>query len=98
MLPQNTRHSLIVRLNDEQNELAWSEFVTAYEPFLYRMASRQGVPEQHVPDVVQQVLLAIARSVDGWKDDGKSRSFRRWLATVCRNICLLYTSPSPRDS
>ncbi len=90
MVPQNTRHSLIVRLNDEQNELAWGEFVAAYEPFLCRMASRQGVPDQHVSDVVQQVLLAIAKSVDGWKDDGQSGSFRRWLTTVCRNIVIKF--------
>lgn len=90
MRPQNTRHSLIVRLNDEQSELAWAEFVETYEPFLYRMAERQGVPQHDLPDVVQQVLLAVARSVEGWKDDGRSGSFRRWLSTVCRNIVIKF--------
>ena len=85
-----TRHSLIVRLKDEQNELAWTEFVCLYEPFLYRLAERQGVPAHHVPDVVQQILLAVAKSVDGWTDDAKGASFRRWLTTVARNIVIRF--------
>jgi RNA polymerase sigma-70 factor (ECF subfamily) len=85
-----TRHSLIVRLKSEHDELAWREFVEAYEPFLQRMVSRQGVPDRHIPDVVQQILLAIARSVDSWSDDGKTASFRRWVATVSRNIVIRF--------
>ncbi len=93
-----TRHSLIVRLQGDQNEAAWTDFATAYEPFLYRMATRQGVPEGHVPDVVQQVLLAVARSVEGWKDDGSPGSFRRWLATVSRNVVIKFMTRERRQT
>ncbi len=90
-MPQpETRISLIARLNDPRNEPAWRDFMDTYEPFLRRLAVRQGVPERHVPDVVQQVLLAIAKSVDGWQDDGSPASFRRWLATVSRNIVIKF--------
>ncbi|MEZ6133028.1 MAG: sigma-70 family RNA polymerase sigma factor [Planctomycetaceae bacterium] len=90
-MPQpETRLSLIARLNDPRNEPAWRHFMDIYEPFLRRLAVRQGVPERHVPDVVQQVLLAIAKSVDGWQDDGSPASFRRWLATVSRNIVIKF--------
>ena len=91
-----TRHSLIVRLRDEQNEAAWEDFVIAYEPFLQRLTQRMGVPERDIPDVVQQVLLAVARSLDGWKDDGASGSFRRWLATVSRNIVIKFMTRERR--
>ena len=67
-LPE-TRPSLIVRLKGERNELAWGEFVSAYEPFVWRLVERQGVPARHVADATQQVLVAIARSVEGWQDD-----------------------------
>jgi len=88
-MPQpETRPSLIVRLKGERNELAWTEFVSAYEPFLRRLIERQGVPERHVPDAMQQVLVAVARSVDGWQDDGDPASFRRWLNRVARNVVL----------
>ncbi len=88
-LPE-TRHSLIVQLKCRDNQPAWQEFVEAYEPFLKRLASRQGVPERHVADVTQQILLAIARSIDGWTDDGRDASFRRWLSTVSRNIVIKF--------
>lgn len=51
--PPETHPSLIVRIKGPRNEQAWGEFVLAYEPFLRRLVERQGVPERHVPDMVQ---------------------------------------------
>lgn len=93
----NTRYSLIVRLSNEHDDEAWAEFVAVYEPFLLRLAERQGVWAQHRADVVQQVLMAVARSVDGWKDDGKSGSFRRWLSTVARNVVIKFMTRERRQ-
>ena len=92
MSPLETRQSLIVRLKNEHKELAWRDFVCAYEGFLKQLARRQGVPERHVPDITQQILLTIARSIDGWKDDGNAASFRRWLSTVSRNVVIRFMS------
>ena len=90
MRPPETRHSLIIRLKDQRNDLAWTEFVCAYEPFLMRLVRKQGTPERHVADVSQQLLIAIAKSVDGWKPDGKVASFRRWLGRVARNVVIKF--------
>ena len=90
MRPPETRHSLIVRLKDQRNDLAWTEFVRAYEPFLTRLVQKQGTPDRHVADVSQQLLIAIAKSVDGWKPDGKVASFRRWLGRVARNVVIKF--------
>ena len=65
MRTPETRHRLIARLNDQRNELAWTEFVCAYEPFLARLVRRQGTPDRHVPDITQHLLIAIAKSVNG---------------------------------
>ncbi len=97
MQQPETRPSLIVRLKGERNELAWTEFVSAYEPFLRRLIERQGVPERHVPDATQQVLVAVARSVDGWQDDGDPASFRRWLNRVARNVVLKFMARERRQ-
>ena len=90
MRPPETRHSLIVRLKDQRNDLAWTEFVCAYEPFLTHLVRKQGTPDRHVADVSQQLLIAIAKSVDGWKPDGKVASFRRWLGRVARNVVIKF--------
>jgi RNA polymerase sigma-70 factor (ECF subfamily) len=91
-----TRPSLIVRLQGQRNELAWEEFVRAYEPFLNSVVARRGVPGRHVPDVTQQILVAIARSVEQWSDDGQPASFRRWLTRVARNIVVRYMAKERR--
>ncbi len=93
-----TRRSLIVRLKGDDNERAWVDFVTVYEPFLRHLVTRLGVPDRHSADVVQQVLLAIAKSVDGWIDDGKTASFRRWVATVARNIVIKFMNRERRQA
>ena len=92
MSPLETRKSLIVRLKNEQNEFAWRDFVCSYEGFLNQLSRRQGVPERHIPDVTQQILMTIAKSIDGWKDDGNAASFRRWLSTVSRNVVIRFMS------
>ncbi|MCP4169835.1 MAG: sigma-70 family RNA polymerase sigma factor [Fuerstiella sp.] len=90
MRPPETRHSLIVRLKNQRNDLAWTEFVCAYEPFLMRLVRKQGTPDRYVADVTQQLLMTIAKSVDGWQPDGKAASFRRWLGCVARNVVIRF--------
>jgi RNA polymerase sigma-70 factor (ECF subfamily) len=51
-----------------------------------------------VSDIVQQILLAIANSVDGWQDDGGPASFRRWLTTVSRNIVIKFMTRERRQA
>jgi RNA polymerase sigma-70 factor (ECF subfamily) len=85
-----TRASLILRLKGERNELAWTEFVSTYESFLRQLVGRQGVAERDVADVTQQILTAIAHSVEGWQDDGNPASFRRWLHQVARNVVIKF--------
>lgn len=85
-----TRHSLIVRLKDQRNDLAWTEFVCAYEPFLLRLVQKQGTPDRHVADVTQQLLFTIAKSVNRWEPDGKAASFRRWLGCVARHVVIKF--------
>jgi RNA polymerase sigma-70 factor (ECF subfamily) len=97
MLPPETQPSLIVRLQGSRNELAWTEFVSAYEPFLKQLVQRQGVPPRHVADVSQQLLLAIARSVESWRDDGRQASFRRWLSRVARNVVIKFMTRERRE-
>ena len=97
MSPIETRNSLIVRLKSDQNEIAWRDFVAVYEGFLGQMARRHGVPERHVADVTQQILMAIVRSIEGWKDDGNNASFRRWLSTVSRNVVIRFMTRERRQ-
>jgi RNA polymerase sigma-70 factor (ECF subfamily) len=97
MRQPETRPSLILRIQGPRNELAWSEFVATYEPFLQHLIARQGVPPGHVADVTQQVLAAIARSVEQWQDDGGQASFRRWLNRVSKNLVIKFMNRERRQ-
>lgn len=84
-----TRHSLIVRLN-KQHQPSWFEFADVYEPFLVSLVRRCGVPEKDSRDVVQQIMMAVTKSLDSWSDDGRPESFRRWLNIVARNVAIKF--------
>ena len=91
-----TRVSLILHLQNEQDDAAWREFVMVYELFLMRLIERRGVPATHVNDVTNQVLSTIARSITQWKDDQQDASFRRWVSCVARNVVIKYMSNERR--
>ena len=80
-----TRASLIIRLGDRSDELAWAEFLEIYEPVLFRLASRWGLQEADVREVVQESLVGVSKSIQSFSSDDRPQSFRRWLATIARN-------------
>ena len=55
-----------------------------------RLVARQGVPDHHVQNATQQILIAIGRSIEKWKPNERPASFRRWLSTVSRNVVIKF--------
>ena len=85
VISPETRASLIIRLGNPADDLAWAEFLQIYEPILFRLASRWGLQEADAREVVQETLLGVSKSIDGFSTDNHGASFRRWLATITRN-------------
>src|SRR5262245_16426 len=83
-----TRASLLFRLRDSQDHEAWVEFVSLYEPVAYRLLRRHGLQDADAREVMQDLLLAVSRSIDRW-DPAKERGlFRGWLRRVVRNLVI----------
>ena len=90
MVEPETRASLMIRLRDPQDQQAWCQFVTMYEPLVLRMLRQRGFQEADARDVTQQVILAVSQAVSDWQPDGREASFRRWLFTIARKLALKF--------
>jgi DNA-directed RNA polymerase specialized sigma24 family protein len=86
-LTPSTRASLLLRLRDPQDHEAWLEFLTIYEPVTYRLLRRGGLQDADALDVMQELFLAVSRSIDRWDPAKEKGSFRGWLRRVARNPC-----------
>jgi RNA polymerase sigma-70 factor (ECF subfamily) len=87
-LTPSTRASLLLRLRDRQDHEAWVEFVTLYEPVVYRLVRRNGLQDADAREVMQELFLAVSRSIDGLDAASERASFRGWLRRVVRNLVI----------
>ncbi len=82
-----TSASLIMRVRDQSQE-AWSELVNLYAPLVNRWCLRKGVNETDAADVMQEIFISVANSLDRFQCNDASRqqpgSFRAWLWTIAR--------------
>jgi RNA polymerase sigma factor (sigma-70 family) len=87
-LTPSTRASLLLRLRDSQDHEAWIEFVSLYEPVAYRLLRRKGLQDADAREVMQELFLAVSRSIDRWDPAKERGSFRGWLRRVARNLVI----------
>ena len=87
-LTPTTHTSLLFRLCDSEDHDAWVEFVTLYEPVIYRSLRRYGLQDCDARDVMQELLLTVSRNIDRWEPRNQRGSFRGWLRRVTRNLVI----------
>ncbi len=87
-LAPSTRASLLLCLGDVQDHEAWVEFVTLYEPVVYRLLRQHGLQDDDARDLMQELFLAISRNIDRWKPAHERGAFRAWLRRVARNLVV----------
>ncbi len=97
-LTPTTRASLLLRLRDSQDHEAWLEFVSLYEPAVYRLLRRHGLQDADAREVMQDLLMAVSRSIDRWDPAKERGSFRGWLRRVARNLVINWLKQRQRQA
>jgi RNA polymerase sigma-70 factor (ECF subfamily) len=59
----NTQYSLIGRLHDPKDLLAWENFIGIYTPVIERVAARRGMQAADIDNLVQEVWITVANHV-----------------------------------
>jgi RNA polymerase sigma factor (sigma-70 family) len=85
---QNTRFTLIQKLQDSQDELAWEEFVRLYRGYIFAIARNMNLAPSDCDDICQTVLVKVWKKIGDFSHDGHPGRFRGWLTTVTRNSVL----------
>ncbi|MFT4557824.1 MAG: RNA polymerase sigma factor [Planctomycetales bacterium] len=80
----STSRSLLVRVRNDEEE-AWTRLVDLYSPLVCYWCRQNGLAEQDLPDVAQEVFQAVATNIERFRDDGPNSTFRGWLRTVARS-------------
>ncbi len=83
-----TNESLILRVKDPQNALAWNELTAIYRPVIYRLARRKGLPHEDAEDLAQGVFLSVTNAIERWEPDEDKPRFRNWLGRIVRNAII----------
>ena len=73
------------------------EFVTLYEPVVYRLLRQHGLQDADARDLMQELFLAISRNIDHWKPTHERGSFRAWLRRVARNLVINWLKSRQRS-
>lgn len=79
-----TSLSLLERLRQPGQPLAWSRFVGLYTPLLFYWANKKGLSPQDAEDLVQEVLTAMIQTLPRFSYD-RQRTFRGWLRQILHN-------------
>lgn len=81
---EDTSASLLSGVRNSDPD-AWQRLLGVYGPLVYHWCERTGLKAADSADVMQEVFMAVSRSVHRFQKVNESDSFRGWLWTVTRN-------------
>jgi len=80
-----TRASLLATMQGEQKSADWHEFFNRYAPAVYRVALHRGVERHEAEDIVQQVMIDLAKHMGEFRYDRTRGMFRNWMRTIAEH-------------
>jgi|JI10StandDraft_1071094.scaffolds.fasta_scaffold00437_35 RNA polymerase sigma-70 factor (ECF subfamily) len=84
-LSPKTQYSLIGRLHDPRDLMAWESFVSIYTPVIERVAAKRGMQPADIDNLVQEVWITVAQNIGEWLERKDRGDFRAWLRRIANN-------------
>jgi len=85
MRSTNTSLSLLHQAIDGNDAEAWNRLTRIYSPLLNGWLRSVGVRASDAEDLIQEVLLVVARHLKDFEHNGRIGAFRSWLRVILAN-------------
>ncbi len=79
-----TRHSLLRRMKNWDDQASWGEFFKIYWKLIYGVAIKAGLTDAEAQDVVQETIMNAAKNIKGFEIGSERGSFKAWLLNNTR--------------
>jgi RNA polymerase sigma-70 factor (ECF subfamily) len=73
------------RLKNWEDNESWRCFFDTYWKLIYNFAVQRGLSHQEAEEVVQDTVVAVAKSIPTFEYDPAKCAFKTWLLTVTRS-------------
>jgi RNA polymerase sigma-70 factor (ECF subfamily) len=80
-----TKPTLLKRIQDGRDALAWRDFFDRYWRLIYALAKHRGSSDHTAEEIVQDVMVAVFEKRDVFRYDVHRGRFRDWLGALVRN-------------
>ncbi len=74
-----THASLLERLKDLNDQDSWQDFYKTYRKVIFSFAVKHGLTGVEAEEVVQEVVITVARNLPEFRYDPSRCSFKSWL-------------------
>ena len=80
-----TSATLLEKVRDPADVVAWQRLMLVYEPLLFAWMRRHALQPTDAEDLVQEVLTVVFQELPRFRHTGRPGAFRCWLRTILMN-------------
>jgi len=85
-----TRQTLIARIQDLNDDHAWEEFTSQYQRYIHAVILKLKTPTADADDLVQRVLLILWKKLPEFEYRPGECKFRSWMNNITRKEVQFY--------